>query len=88
MAAELEEKGDYRAAEEQYLVAGDWKSVVNMYRNAEMWTDAFRIAKQEGGETAQKQARFFCEFEKLGGTKFIIKYFVKNILFLFDEEFV
>lgn len=57
MANELEEKGDLRAAEEQYLLAGDWKGAVNMYRNAERWTDAYRIAKQEGGGTAQKQVR-------------------------------
>ncbi|VDN49663.1 unnamed protein product [Gongylonema pulchrum] len=55
IAADLEEKGELRAAEEHYLQAGDWKSAVNMYRNAEQWNDAYRIAKQEGGDAAQKQ---------------------------------
>ncbi|VDM92634.1 unnamed protein product, partial [Onchocerca ochengi] len=58
VAADLEEKGDLREAEEHYLLAGDWKSAVNMYRNAEMWNDAYRIAKQEGGDTAQKQIAY------------------------------
>lgn len=53
----MEEKGDLRAAEEHYLRAGDWKGAVNMYRNAEIWNDAYRIAKQEGGDTAQKQVK-------------------------------
>lgn len=55
IAGDLEERGDLKAAEEQYLKAGDWKSAVNMYRAAEEWNDAYRIAKQEGGDAAQKQ---------------------------------
>ncbi|KAM3727543.1 Intraflagellar transport protein [Dirofilaria immitis] len=58
VAADLEEKGDLRAAEEHYLLAGDWKAAVNMYRNAEIWNDAYRIAKQEGADTAQKQIAY------------------------------
>ncbi|EJD74502.1 intraflagellar transporter osm-1 [Loa loa] len=58
VASDLEEKGDLRSAEEHYLLAGDWKGAVNMYRNAEMWNDAYRIAKQEGGDTAQKQIAY------------------------------
>ncbi|KAL3991031.1 WD domain G-beta repeat family protein [Acanthocheilonema viteae] len=58
IAADLEEKGDLRAAEEHYLFAGDWKGAVNMYRNAEIWNDAYRIAKQEGGDIAQKQIAY------------------------------
>ncbi|VDK73481.1 unnamed protein product [Litomosoides sigmodontis] len=58
VAVDFEEKGDLRAAEEHYLFAGDWKGAVNMYRNAGIWNDAYRIAKQEGGDTAQKQIAY------------------------------
>ncbi|VDM11557.1 unnamed protein product [Wuchereria bancrofti] len=58
VAIDLEEKGDLRGAEEHYLLANEWKRAVNMYRNAEIWNDAYRIAKQEGGDIAQKQIAF------------------------------
>lgn len=58
MALDLEEKGDLKGAEEQYLLAGDWKSALNMYRTAEQWNEAYRLAKQEGGEAVQKQVKF------------------------------
>uniref|UniRef100_A0A915PPW5 Intraflagellar transport protein 172 n=1 Tax=Setaria digitata TaxID=48799 RepID=A0A915PPW5_9BILA len=58
IAADLAEKGDLRGAEEHYLLADDWKSAVNMYRNVELWNDAHRIARQEGGDTAQKQIAY------------------------------
>ncbi|VDM37534.1 unnamed protein product [Toxocara canis] len=66
IAGDLEERGDLKAAEEQYLKAGDWKSAVNMYRAAEEWNDAYRIAKQEGGEAAQKQVAYLWA-KSLGG---------------------
>ena len=37
------------------MKTGDWQSAVNMYRALEQWSEAFRIAKQAGGEAAQKQ---------------------------------
>lgn len=55
----MESKGDLKEAEEQYMLAGDWSAAVNMYKNAEQWPDAFRIAKFEGGEKAYKQVLFF-----------------------------
>ncbi|MFH4973753.1 hypothetical protein AB6A40_000462 [Gnathostoma spinigerum] len=58
LASEFEERGDFKSAEEQYLKAKDWKAAVNMYRAAEKWADAYRIAKQEGGESVQKQVLF------------------------------
>uniref|UniRef100_A0A915BZY3 Intraflagellar transport protein osm-1 n=1 Tax=Parascaris univalens TaxID=6257 RepID=A0A915BZY3_PARUN len=66
IAGDLEERGDLKAAEEQYLKAGDWKSAVNMYRAAEEWNDAYRIAKQEGGDAAQKQVAYLWA-KSLGG---------------------
>ncbi|VDN00883.1 unnamed protein product [Thelazia callipaeda] len=55
IATDLEQKGDLRAAEEHYLLGGEWKLAVNMYQNAELWNDAYRVAKQEGEELAQNQ---------------------------------
>ncbi|VDK57787.1 unnamed protein product [Anisakis simplex] len=66
IAGGLEEKGDYKLAEEEYLKAGDWKSAVNMYRSVEQWSDAYRIAKQEGGDSAQKQVAYLWA-KSLGG---------------------
>ena len=52
---ELEGEGQYKAAEKNYIEGRDWKSCVNMYRVADMWDDAFRVAKQHGGANAAKQ---------------------------------
>lgn len=55
IATDLMEKGDLRAAEEHHILGGDWKGAVDMYRNAEMWNDAYRIAREKGSGTTQKQ---------------------------------
>uniref|UniRef100_A0A8R1I6R6 Intraflagellar transport protein 172 homolog n=1 Tax=Caenorhabditis japonica TaxID=281687 RepID=A0A8R1I6R6_CAEJA len=57
-ATQYEERGDLRAAEEEFLKAGDFRAAVNMYKDNEMWSDAHRIAKTEGGETMEKQVLF------------------------------
>lgn len=43
LAKEMEESGRLREAEQNYIAAGEWKSAVNMYRNAEQWEDAYRV---------------------------------------------
>ncbi|VDN19236.1 unnamed protein product [Cylicostephanus goldi] len=58
LGMEHEERGDLRLAEEEYLKAGDVKAAINMYREKEMWTDAYRLARSEGGEQEQKQAKY------------------------------
>ncbi|VDO86663.1 unnamed protein product [Haemonchus placei] len=55
LGMEHEERGDLRSAEEEYLKADDIKAAINMYREKEMWTDAYRLARSEGGEQEQKQ---------------------------------
>uniref|UniRef100_A0A1I7TZF2 WD_REPEATS_REGION domain-containing protein n=1 Tax=Caenorhabditis tropicalis TaxID=1561998 RepID=A0A1I7TZF2_9PELO len=57
-ATQYEERGDLRAAEEEFLKAGDFRAAINMYRENEMWSDAYRIAKTEGGENMEKQVLF------------------------------
>ena len=40
---ELEGEGQLRQAEHHYLEAKDWKAAVNMYRNSDMWEEAYRV---------------------------------------------
>ena len=60
LAQELEQEGNYRAAEQHYVEAGDWKSAVHMYRGVDMWEDAHRVAQTQGGPNAAKQVSFLC----------------------------
>lgn len=66
LAEELEQKGDLKAAEEQYLLGGEWTAAMNMYREAEQWADAYRIAKFEGDDRAHKQIAYLWA-KSLGG---------------------
>lgn len=66
LGSDLEEKGRLKEAEEQYMQAGEWKSAINMYRAAEHWEDAYRIAKSDGGDAAQKQIAYLWA-KSLGG---------------------
>ena len=40
---ELEAEGQLRQAEHHFLEARDWKSAVNMYRNQDMWEEAYGV---------------------------------------------
>ena len=42
-AQELEAEGQLRQAEHHFLEARDWKAAVNMYRNQDMWEEAYRV---------------------------------------------
>ncbi|XP_015905887.1 intraflagellar transport protein 172 homolog [Parasteatoda tepidariorum] len=54
----LEEDGKYGQAEDYYSTAGEWKVAVNMYRNLDMWEDAYRVAKTKGNDIAAKQIAY------------------------------
>lgn len=41
---ELEAEGQLRQAEHHFLEARDWKAAVNMYRNQDMWEEAYRVS--------------------------------------------
>ncbi|KAB7506029.1 Intraflagellar transport protein [Armadillidium nasatum] len=58
LANEMEQENNYREAEKHYIAAGDWKAAVNMYRTVDMWEEAHRVAKDEGGSGASKQVAF------------------------------
>ncbi|CAJ0935299.1 unnamed protein product, partial [Mesorhabditis belari] len=66
LGEEHETAGDLKAAEEEYLKAGEYKMAIDMYRKAEMWSDAYRLAKTEGGDIVQKQVGFLWA-KSLGG---------------------
>ncbi|CAG0924379.1 unnamed protein product, partial [Notodromas monacha] len=66
LAKELENEGTYQQAENHYVQAQEWKTAVSMYRNAELWEDAYRVAKNHGGPHAGKQVAFLWA-KSLGG---------------------
>ncbi|XP_050421465.1 intraflagellar transport protein 172 homolog [Adelges cooleyi] len=66
LAQECETQGNYRAAENHYVQAGEWKLAVKMYRSLDMWEEAYKIAKNNGGERAAEQVAFLWA-KSLGG---------------------
>ncbi|CAH0547356.1 unnamed protein product [Brassicogethes aeneus] len=58
LGQQLESQGKYRAAEIHYLAVGEWKAAMNMYRTLSMWEEAYRVAKQNGGQVAANQVAF------------------------------
>ncbi|CAJ0583687.1 unnamed protein product, partial [Mesorhabditis spiculigera] len=66
LGEEHEAAGDLKGAEEEFLKAGEYKMAIDMYRKAEQWSDAYRLAKTEGGDTIQKQVGFLWA-KSLGG---------------------
>ena len=66
LGKELEEQGRLAEAEAQYVQAGEWKSAVNMYRAAESWEEAYRVAKEQGGQAAPRQVAYLWA-KSLGG---------------------
>ncbi|XP_025413024.1 intraflagellar transport protein 172 homolog isoform X3 [Sipha flava] len=66
LAHECESRGNYRAAENHFVQAGEWKLAVKMYRSLDMWEEAYKIAKNNGGEHAAEQVAFLWA-KSLGG---------------------
>ncbi|KAE8605809.1 hypothetical protein XENTR_v10015326 [Xenopus tropicalis] len=66
LGKELETEGSYQEAEYHYLEGSDWKAAVNMYRGADMWEDAHRVAKSHGAANAHKKVAYLWA-KSLGG---------------------
>eukprot|EP00056_Hartaetosiga_gracilis_P018831 m.12051 g.12051 ORF g.12051 m.12051 type:complete len:1743 (+) comp7113_c0_seq1:45-5273(+) len=66
LANELRDGEKYAQAETYYVRGGKWKDAVNMYRTADMWEDAHRVAKIRGGDEAGKQVGYLWA-KSLGG---------------------
>lgn len=58
LAKELELKGKFKTAEIHYIAGGNWKAAVHMFGNANLWDEAFRVAKQKGVEGASNQVAY------------------------------
>ena len=55
LAQQLQHEGNLKEAERHFVEGKDWKAAVQMYRAADMWESALRVAKQHGGAAASKQ---------------------------------
>ncbi|KAL1129294.1 hypothetical protein AAG570_013823, partial [Ranatra chinensis] len=66
LAQQLENEGDIVAAQEYFIEAGEWKMAVKMLRSHNMWEQAYKVAKQAGGEQASNQVAFLWA-KSLGG---------------------
>jgi len=58
LAKQLEGEGDLRAAERHYVEGGQWDEAVRMYRKADDWAEARRVARMHGGADAADQVAF------------------------------
>lgn len=58
LAKQLETKGKFKTAEIHFIAAGDWKAAVHMYGNANVWEEAYRVAKQKGVDGAANQVAY------------------------------
>jgi intraflagellar transport protein 172 len=58
LAKELEAANNLRQAEIYYIKGEDWKSAVMMYKNLNMWEEAYKISKSYGGPVATKQVAY------------------------------
>uniref|UniRef100_A0A672S1B2 Intraflagellar transport protein 172 homolog n=1 Tax=Sinocyclocheilus grahami TaxID=75366 RepID=A0A672S1B2_SINGR len=66
LAKELEAESRFQEAEYHYLEGQDWKAAVNMYRVNDMWEEAYRVSKTNGGASAHKQVAYLWA-KSLGG---------------------
>ncbi|XP_076128236.1 intraflagellar transport protein 172 homolog [Alosa pseudoharengus] len=66
LAKELEAENRLQEAEYHYLEGQEWKGAVHMYRGHDMWEEAYRVAKNQGGAAAQKQLAYLWA-KSLGG---------------------
>ena len=44
LGKELESESNFRLSEHHYVEGSDWKAAVNMYRQNNMWEDAYRVS--------------------------------------------
>ena len=76
LALQMQQEGNQRQAEQHFVAAKDWKAAYSMYRDADSWEDALRVAKSFGGQAAYKQAAY--EFAMSVGGEAGVKLLVKR----------
>ena len=87
-------------AESHYIANNDWKAAVCMYKNANKWEEAYRVARAYGGAVPAKQVAYFWakslpEIEdsvkllnRFGLLNQVIDYAVENNAFDFANKLV
>lgn len=75
LASQFQSEGNLKMAEKHYIQAKEWKPVVSMYRENDMWEDCLRVAKAHGGQTAYKQVAYAFALSEGGdaGVKLLAK---------------
>ncbi len=58
LAEQLSSEGKLKNAERHYIEANEWLSAIDMYSSADMWEDAIRVAKHNGGPTSQNRVAY------------------------------
>lgn len=58
LAHQFEKEGNLKLAEKHFIAAGEWKSALTMYKDANMWEDTLRVAQSQGGANAYKQVAY------------------------------
>lgn len=76
LAQQLETEKKYKAAENNFIAAGEWKAAIQMYGNANLWEEAFRVAKQNGTEETHRQVSYREPFWRHENLSFFL---LKNI---------
>ncbi|XP_071962115.1 intraflagellar transport protein 172 homolog [Antedon mediterranea] len=66
LAQEMETDGQLRQAEYHFIEGKNWKGAVNMYRGADLWDEAYRVAKSHGEADSTKQVAYLWA-KSLGG---------------------
>ena len=66
LAKSLEADGHYKLSEQHYVDAGDVKSAINMYCAHNLYEEAYRVAKANGGAQGAKQVAYLWA-RSLGG---------------------
>lgn len=54
----FEKKGKFKEAESHYLSGHEWSRVIEMYKNQEMFEDAYRVARNHAGPLVSREVAF------------------------------
>src|SRR5699024_3079944 len=58
LAKELENERLFNQAETYYVSVQEWKQAALMYKNADLWEEAYRVSRAHGGAVPAKQVAY------------------------------